>query len=353
MRTTLPLALVALVGCGAATDDAPADTTDTDVVEPATARWMADVFDGHRDMAIGRVLIPGAFNATSYANAIENGISPDAPAIVAAMWASGDPAVQARVVGWSLAQDLSVREQLQAGARFVEINITVKDGALVIWHSVYGAPFEVVLDDLVDFATAHPSEALVLTFGVDVFVDPPDWPLIATALTAPRAGGVSLCDLLDVDHENSALATLAELESSGRTVVWSVPGELGDFLASSGCPTSHVTVDRRWSITDDTDGVAAALQESVDARDPTHLLINDFVFSLDGADSAIGQAYYTGTYPGAREASAELGFSGDFAGQMIERFDVNQNMNVFAGAFIEDTNLVEAAIAANRRRVGD
>ena len=40
------------------------------------------------------------------------------------------------------------------------------------------------------------------------------------------------------------------------------------------------------------EGVEAALDASVDVRDPRHLLVNDFVFSLDGSASVFEQANY-------------------------------------------------------------
>ena len=72
--------------------------------------------------------------------------------------------------------------------------------------------------------------------------------------------------------------------------------------------------------------------------------------SMNRSASIGEQAGYISTYPGLKEASEDLGFTGDFPGRLIAGHDAKGNMNVLAGAFYEDTDLVEAAIAENRAR---
>lgn len=320
---------------------------------PPTAHWMADVFADGTDVPIGRILLPGAFNATSYACAVENGISPDAPAAVLALWGTEpvgeNQANRDRIVGWAKTQDRSVGQQLEDGIRFVEIVLTTKDGALVTWHSVYGVPLGDVLDELVAFSVAWPDEVVVVSFGLTV--DSADWPLLGDALVAPRAQGASLCDRVWTGPDDVAVTALANVRASGRNLIWAPDGELLAYLESRGdCPVSRGVIDRVWSITDTPQGVEDALAASVDSRDPNHLLINDFVFSLDGAPSVGDQLEYILGYPGVREASQVLGFSGDFPGRLIDTWDSAGNLNIFAGAYYQDTDLVAAAIARNEAR---
>ncbi|MCB9779633.1 MAG: hypothetical protein H6742_13800 [Alphaproteobacteria bacterium] len=318
---------------------------------PETAHWMADVFPAGDTTAFGRILVPGGFNSSSYACARENGISPDSPDTVLLLWGEGDgnEEYRERIVGWSKTQDLSIGEQLQAGVRFIEINLTVKDGALVTWHSVYGVPVAVVLSDLVAFAAASPDEIVLLTFGLSV--DEADWGLFGDAVTTPLVEGTSLCDLVYDGAEDIADATLADIRASGRNVLWAPGGDLRAWLLERGdCPLSSGDSERAWSITDTTTGVEEALAASVDSRDPAKVLINDFVFSLGGAESAFEQASYIAEYSGQQEASIALGFAGDFPARLIDTYDADGNMNIFAGAFIQDTDLVAAAIARNRAR---
>src|SRR4051812_18904707 len=120
-------ALVFLAACSSHTP-APEDT-DVAVAEPATANWMSDVFAGDDGVAIGKLLLPGAFNSSSYACAAPNGISPHAPELVASLWGSQDTGTddltRQRVVAWAKAQDRPIGEQLTDGIRSIEINITL------------------------------------------------------------------------------------------------------------------------------------------------------------------------------------------------------------------------------------
>ncbi len=346
------LLLLMTLGGACGGDGPPEDDPSLDVA-PVTAHWMADVFADRQDAQVGRILLPGAFNSTSYACDASNGMSPDAPDVVRALWgseeASADDANRARVVGWSKTQGRPIGQQLEDGIRFLELNVTLKDGVVTTWHSVYGVPLDEVLDEVVAFAVAWPDEVMVLTFGVSL--DSSDWPLLADALTAPRGDGVSLCDLVYDGPEDAALASLSDIRTRGRNLIWAPDGELRTWLDTRGdCASSHGATTRIWSMTVTPEGVEEALDASVGVRDPQNLLVNDFVFSLDGAATVGEQAGYISDYPGVKEASQALGFSGDFPGRLIEAYDAEGNMNVLAGAYYEDTNLVEAAIAENRGR---
>ncbi len=320
---------------------------------PVTAHWMADVYADDSDVVLGGVLLPGAFNSSSYACDVDNGMSPDAPEAVRALWGTeedpGDDENRERVVGWSRTQDRSLAVQLEDGIRFVEVNVTLKDGVVTTWHSVYGVPVGDVLDDIVGFAAAWPDEVVVVTFGVSL--DAADWPLLADALAAPRIDGASFCERVYNGPDDIALTTLSAIRASGRNLVWAPEGELRGFFEARGdCALSAGATERVWSLTVTPAGVEAAIAGSVDTRAAESLLVNDFVFSLDGSGSVLEQAGYIADYSGVQEASAALGFSGDFPSRLIDTYDAAHGMNVLAGAYYQDTTLIEAAIAANEER---
>lgn len=104
---------------------------------------MTDTYADRQDTPLARVLLPGAFNSTSYTVDVDKGISPDAPAVVVAMWgddATANPDNRQLVVDWARTQDRSLAQQLDAGVRFLELNVTMKEGVVTTWHSVYGVP---------------------------------------------------------------------------------------------------------------------------------------------------------------------------------------------------------------------
>ncbi len=331
------------------------DTLDTaPEVEPATASWMGDEIPaGSDDIAMRELLLPGTFNSSSFACDAANGISPDAPEIVRLLWEAVDSGENGegydRVVGWSKAQDRSLAAQLLDGIRAIDVNLTRKDGALVTWHSVYGEPLDDALDPIVAFAVSHPSEVVLLSFGVSV--EEAYWPEFIDALTAPRAGGVSVCDLLFTGSQPSATATLAEVRASGRNLIWAPSGDLATLFEARGdCPTAPFVKEYLGSGSTTTDGVIAKLEATVATRTPDVFQHNDFFFYLGAAASQFEQAALLGTYGSLAEAMDALGFSGDFPGELIERFDVDVQMNIFSGGHYDRTNLVEAVIERTRTR---
>lgn len=338
-------------------EDSDSDSRDTDpAVEPATAAWMGqEIPPGADDVALRDLLLPGTFNSTSYACDAANGMSPDAPGIVRALWDSFDPNVdngglnRERVVGWSKAQDRSLSDQLLDGIRAIDVNFTMKDGVLTTWHSVYGEPLDDALDQIVAFAASHRSEIVLLSFGPSL--DEADLPAFVDALAAPRTDGISICDLLFTGPAPSATATLAEVRASRRNLIWGPTGDLATLFDARGdCPTAPFLKDYEGSQSTTTEGVIARLEATVAARDPDVFLHNDLFFYLGAAGSELEQAGLLLEYDSLAEAMDALGFSGAFPGELIERFDADAKMNIFSGGHYDRTDLVEAVIERTRTR---
>lgn len=349
----------------AATDTTPetgdtgaGDTGDSADIEPATATWMADELPaGADDVPLRELLLPGTFNSASYACAVENGMSPDAPDIVKLLWGSLDPDVEGdaftreRIVGWAKAQDQSVTRQLVDGIRALDLNFTARDGELLTWHSVYGEPLADVLGDIVAFVTEHPDEIVVLTFTPTI--DEADRGLFADALSAPHDGGLSICDLLFTGDTPSAQATLAQVRASGRPLIWRPSDDLTALLDTrGGCPAAPFEIEGHGAESITTEGVIAKLDATVANRLPDVFLYNDFFFYL-GTSSDGQQASFIAEYPSMADAMDDLGFLGDFPGDLIDQFDTDAKMNLFYGGFYDRTNLVEAVIERTRTRQAD
>lgn len=335
-------ATVLLVACGSPVGDGP-----------PTARWVGEVFDGADDVPLGAILLPGTHDSASYGCSADLGISPHAGEPLLSLWdlpgADAGGAGRETVVGWAHTQDQTLAEQLEGGVRSVDVRVTTREGALVTWHSVYSVPLDEVLDDVVAFAAHHPTEPVVLGFGLDLADG--DLPAFAAALAAPRDGGVSLCDLLFDGADSVADVPLGTLQRSGRNVVWGVDGPLRDRLGRLvDCPQSNLLLDGHWSRTTTPDGVAATLAATVADRPAGRMLANDFIFSLEGTSSVLEQAGFVTQYPTLRAAEVALGFADGFPGRLVATYDVDHRMNVLAGDFYEHTDLVAVARTANEAR---
>ena len=204
---------IAFTLCSACTDGGAA-------LDEGTTGWVHRVYADDGDRTLGDVLFPGTHDSASYGVAVENGLSPHAGELLVSLWdlPGGDTegGSQARVVGWARTQNLTIAEQLDAGARYLDLRVTERDGELLTWHSVYSVPLSVVFDDLVAFAAAHPLEPIVISFGLDL--DAKQYGAFADALTAPRADDRSVCDLLIDQDVAASKVTLDSPWSSERII---------------------------------------------------------------------------------------------------------------------------------------
>lgn len=324
--------LVALAACGGGEDG-----------------WVAQVYAHDSDVTVGELLLPGTHDSASYGCAVELGIAPGAGELLNTLWDFPPPeeglSSQQIAVNWAQTQDRSVGEQLADGVRYVDLRVTMKDGALTTWHSVYSVPFDLVLDELVAFAADHRREVVIVSIGPSLADE--ELPALADALVAPRADGLSVCDLLLEDERPAAQVPLADVWRGGRPLVWGPDKKLGKMLVERGCVETNAPVEGHWSRTLSPEGVEAVLEQTVAARDPASILSNDFIFSLEGTPDVFEQLGFVTTYATLHDATVALGFSGDFPGRMIGLYP---DMNVFAGDFYEQTDLVEAAVASNEAR---
>lgn len=80
---------------------------------------------------------------------------------------SGTSEMSGAVKALSMTQTLTIGEQLVYGTRYFDIRVNKKkDGSLNIFHGVdtSGGDFLPIVEDIIEFMTAHPSEFLVLDF---------------------------------------------------------------------------------------------------------------------------------------------------------------------------------------------
>lgn len=62
-------------------------------------------------------------------------------------------------------QDMTIREQLDAGIRFLDIRCKLEDGELKVYHGIFYQYLSLddVLNDCIDFLTTNPDEAIIMS----------------------------------------------------------------------------------------------------------------------------------------------------------------------------------------------
>ena len=115
------------------------------------ATWMRDLDVLHHPFY--RLRVPGTHNsATSVVHGFDPLASPLRP-YVALLYAF--PFVPVIISLWTRCQALGVRQQLEAGVRFLDLRVAVKDGEAYVAHTMRGPPLAGVLDEIADFYEAH------------------------------------------------------------------------------------------------------------------------------------------------------------------------------------------------------
>jgi len=185
------VAVAALWLSGCSGDPAqPADTPRP--TSAAASSWMETTYGDHPDTTLGRILIPGTHDSGSgFINTKEpcdNQVIAGTPEPISAMLVAEPCALAA----FSRAQDVSLRDQLESGIRYLDLRVGVPSdqvvkstGApiplppdplsieLVLHHTVVSQTLTRALDDILAFAHTHPKEQVILDFQhVDLPKDP-------------------------------------------------------------------------------------------------------------------------------------------------------------------------------------
>jgi len=122
------------------------------------------------------------------------------------------------VCGYALTQSLSVSEQLQAGIRYLDLRFDF-DSATGTWrayHFLWGTGMREILQQVATFATAHPTEVIVLHFGG---IHNPDVTIDQRNEYAGHINSLFAGKLVPSTTTDLATVTIGELQEAGTTIM--------------------------------------------------------------------------------------------------------------------------------------
>lgn len=127
----------------------------TDTVHWSPHSWMTDVFRDIEHLAITQVRCVGTHNSGTFGVTSKSKVAPDAPDVLSSgclsclLWCL----FRDVVISWAKCQLCNIYEQLSMGIRYLDLRVVPHQTtqALVTTHSVYGAPLDEVLRDVVRF----------------------------------------------------------------------------------------------------------------------------------------------------------------------------------------------------------
>jgi len=234
------------------------------------SNWMSKAAEEEERFGSARLAdltLPGTHNSASYDLTTElNKNDPDYATVEQGTFSVPETVVSSWVCGYALTQSLSVSEQLQAGARYLDLRFDF-DAAKSEWrafHFLWGLDMLDVLDQIATFAGAHPKEVIVLQFGE---IYNPDVTAEQRDDYASKIGNIFAGKLVP-DSTDLATVTIGELQQAGTTILAVVNDDEIAALADT-LLDDQSTIEDGFPVTDSADvlkSYAEGRLEEFDAR---------------------------------------------------------------------------------------
>ena len=287
----------------------------------ASATWMADMMQKIGDVPLCQVALPGTHDSGTYPMTTDSALDPYNEGARARVVDSVDRVAQQRgisakplLLGWSQAQDLSIRDQLHAGIRYLDLRVSLVDSTYVLGHVLVCGTLDDALQQVLMFTQRHPGELIILDvnhlYGMDTTESQVDLiNFIAGILDGRLVQGPptlgpnnTVNDMLHHDPFDKArvillFASSAAIAASGRSDVWCSEGE-----NYPPCESSQII-----SVWPDQPTAAGVLEHirSQPERDPNRFYVSQGQITPSDAlitDSGLGLS----ADPGSLREAAEL-----------------------------------------------
>eukprot|EP00980_Cylindrotheca_fusiformis_P018460 scaffold6103_cov116-Cylindrotheca_fusiformis.AAC.6 len=129
--------------------------------------WMSKLPNANTTRLLD-ITLPGTHNSAAYdLTTDENLNDPEYSIVESGTFDISVDFLSAWTCGYAITQSLSISEQLQAGARYLDLRIDY-DSATSTWrgfHFLFGLEMTVLLNQISTFAKANPKEIIVIEFG--------------------------------------------------------------------------------------------------------------------------------------------------------------------------------------------
>lgn len=131
------------------------------------SNWMSKLPNPESTLLLDLTL-PGTHNSAAFDLTTElNSNDPDYATVEDGTFNIPDDFISQWICGYALTQSLSLSEQLQAGARYLDVRLDF-DSATSSWrayHFLFGLQMTDLLEQISTFAKNHPKEIIVVEFG--------------------------------------------------------------------------------------------------------------------------------------------------------------------------------------------
>ena len=131
--------------------------------------WMADSASAIENRSLKNIVLPGTHDSGTYAVSATSTLAPaqDIPQWVNAVYGLGltGLAVMQVIADWAKTQGYTIRQQLDAGIRYLDLRVVKSDENYYICHSLYSINVDVLIADVKSFIEKNPKEIIILDFN--------------------------------------------------------------------------------------------------------------------------------------------------------------------------------------------
>ncbi|XP_075446716.1 PI-PLC X domain-containing protein 1 isoform X2 [Ascaphus truei] len=132
-----------------------------------TQDWMSRLPDKLWDVPLYNLSIPGSHDTMTYCLDKRSPVDPQSPKLLQILDQYVPCIARAIILKWSTTQELNIREQLDAGVRYLDLRIAHRPGdsspALYFVHGLFtSVTVEATLKEILNWLQAYPKEVLIL-----------------------------------------------------------------------------------------------------------------------------------------------------------------------------------------------
>lgn len=171
--------------------------------------WMGNLPEELQNVPLNHLAIPGSHDSCSYTISPQAEIAPDNEYYGNKLLKLLGPIGKQIMYSWSVTQNITTKEQLQAGIRYFDIRIAVrkdpKDENLYLIHGLFGAVVDNFLVEVKEFLESHKKEVILVHFQHFYNMTDTDHNRLLNKLTS--AFGPLMCQFT-TDLDNITLASL-------------------------------------------------------------------------------------------------------------------------------------------------
>jgi hypothetical protein len=267
-----------------------------------TASWMADSASAIENRALNNLVLPGTHDSGTYAVSATSTLAPkqDIPQWVNAVYGLGlvGLVVTETIANWAKTQGYSIKQQLEAGIRYLDLRVVRSSEEYYICHSLYSIHVDELFSNIKSFIEKNPKEIVILDFNhlyvMDTLSD--NRPLIEKMIKA--FGSKMAPNSLDANH------TVKDFWDKDYQIIALYDHEESVKNYQELWPQSQISSP--WPNTTSVNVLKSKLDKNLSNRSADQFFVLQGILTPDGGMIAEGFIPFSGNPASLKELTTEV-----------------------------------------------